>query len=238
MRIRLNSIIVEDQEAALRFYTEVLGFVKKTDLPAGDYRWLTVVSPEEPDGTELVLEPNAHPAAAAYQKALFESVIPLTSFAVDDIEEEHRRLQELGVVFTQQVPFPVFQPPFEILEEREGQGRGEGEAVKENLVIRKVRLQAAFFAQSADPVAPAFPEADDGKDVHHRAVRRGKLQLQQMGRLPAEGGLIVPEQCLANRPPAHVLQGQIAELLRGNRPFPRGLDDEAGRVLDGYAKDS
>jgi catechol 2,3-dioxygenase-like lactoylglutathione lyase family enzyme len=102
MRIRLNSIIVEDQEAALRFYTEVLGFVKKTDLPAGDYRWLTVVSPEEPDGTELVLEPNAHPAAAAYQKALFESVIPLTSFAVDDIEEEHRRLQELGVVFTQQ----------------------------------------------------------------------------------------------------------------------------------------
>jgi catechol 2,3-dioxygenase-like lactoylglutathione lyase family enzyme len=102
MKIKLNSVIVQNQEAALRFYTEVLGFVKKVDLPAGDFRWLTVVSPEEPDGAELLLEPNAHPAAAAFQKALFESVIPLTSFAVDDIEYEHRRLKELGVVFTQQ----------------------------------------------------------------------------------------------------------------------------------------
>jgi len=100
MRITLTSVIVQDQEHALRFYTEVLGFRKKADLPAGDFRWLTVVSPEDPDGTQLVLDPNAHPAAAAYQVALFESGIPLTSFAVDDIEEEVQRLKALGVVFT------------------------------------------------------------------------------------------------------------------------------------------
>jgi predicted enzyme related to lactoylglutathione lyase len=99
MKIKLNSVLVGNQESALRFYTEVLGFTKKTDLPVGEYRWLTVVSPDEPDGTQLVLEPNANPAAAAYQRALFESGIPLTAFAVDDIEKEYQRLRELGVAF-------------------------------------------------------------------------------------------------------------------------------------------
>ncbi len=100
MRITLSSVIVQNQEDALRFYTEVLGFAKKVDLPAGEYRWLTVVSPEDPDGAQLVLEPNVNPAAATYQRALFESGIPITSFAVDDIEEQHQRLKALGVVFT------------------------------------------------------------------------------------------------------------------------------------------
>ena len=99
MRITLNSILVPDQDSALRFYTEVLGFSLKIDLPIGDFRWLTVVSPDDPDGTQLVLEPNAHPAAAAYQQALHKDGIPLTSFAVGDIESEHKRLLERGVVF-------------------------------------------------------------------------------------------------------------------------------------------
>ena len=99
MRIKLNSVIVDDQERALRFYTETLGFKKKTDFPAGEFRWLTVVSPDEPDGAELVLEPNAHAASATYQRALFESGIPLASFAVDDVRKEHARLKELGVTF-------------------------------------------------------------------------------------------------------------------------------------------
>jgi predicted enzyme related to lactoylglutathione lyase len=102
VRITLTSVIVQDQESALRFYTQVLGFRKKMDLPAGEFRWLTVVSAEEPDGTQLLLESNANPAAAAYQRALFESGIPLTAFAVDDIEEEVQRLKALGVVFTTQ----------------------------------------------------------------------------------------------------------------------------------------
>jgi predicted enzyme related to lactoylglutathione lyase len=100
MRINLNSILVRDQESALRFYTEILGFEKKVDVPAGEYRWLTVVSSEEPDGTQLVLEPNAHPASATYQTALFESGIPLTAFAVNDVNLEHERLTGLGVEFT------------------------------------------------------------------------------------------------------------------------------------------
>lgn len=100
VRIELTSVVVNDQEHALRFYTEVLGFAKKMDLPVGEYRWLTVVSPEAPDGAQLLLEPNAHPAAATYQEALRESGVPLASFAVDDIEAEHRRLSELGVEFT------------------------------------------------------------------------------------------------------------------------------------------
>ena len=99
MKIRLNSVLVPDQEGALRFYTEVLGFVKEHDIPAGDYRWLTVVSPEEPQGAALVLEPNANPAAQAYQRALFEAGIPLTAFETDDVEGEYRRLDDLGVVF-------------------------------------------------------------------------------------------------------------------------------------------
>ncbi len=100
MKIGLNSIIVMDQDHALRFYTEVLGFKKKIDFPAGQHRWLTVVSPDEPDGTQLVLEPNANPAAADYQRALHETGIPLTSFEVNDIEKEYQRLKSLGVEFT------------------------------------------------------------------------------------------------------------------------------------------
>jgi len=99
MKIRLNSVLVGDQEKALLFYTEILGFEKKIDIPVGEFRWLTVVSPEEPDGTELVLEPNAFPAAATYQEALFEAGIPITALEVDDINREHERLAGAGVVF-------------------------------------------------------------------------------------------------------------------------------------------
>jgi catechol 2,3-dioxygenase-like lactoylglutathione lyase family enzyme len=99
MRINLSSVYVDDQDKALAFYTDVLGFVKKTEVPLGEYRWLTVVSPEDPDGTELVLEPDAHPAAKTFKKALFEDGIPLTSFAVDDVRAEYERLRALGVRF-------------------------------------------------------------------------------------------------------------------------------------------
>ena len=100
MRIKLNSIFGNDQQKGLDFYTNALGFVKKNDIPLGEYRWLTVVSPDDPDGTELVLEPNANPAAKAYQAALFEQGIPLTAFEVDDLQQEYQRLSSLGVVFT------------------------------------------------------------------------------------------------------------------------------------------
>jgi len=100
VRITLVSIHVEDQERALTFYRDVLGFVPKVDIPMGAYRWLTVVSPERPDGTQLVLEPNAHPAARAYQDALLRDGIPITSFEVDDVDAEHGRLRGRGVVFT------------------------------------------------------------------------------------------------------------------------------------------
>jgi len=102
MRIKLNSIMVDDQNKALKFYTEVLGFRKKHDLPVGEYRWITVVSPEGPDDLELVLEPNANPASQAYQKALFDQGIPLTAFEVADLAGEVRRLKGLGVAFTQE----------------------------------------------------------------------------------------------------------------------------------------
>ncbi|MFF1506332.1 VOC family protein [Streptomyces sp. NPDC058326] len=103
MRINLASLLVDDQERALRFYTDVLGFLKKTEVPLGEYRWLTVVSPEHPDGVELVLEPDtALPAARTYKKALVEAGIPLTSFAVDDVRAEYERLRGLGVRFTQE----------------------------------------------------------------------------------------------------------------------------------------
>ncbi|MFG2815620.1 VOC family protein [Streptomyces sp. NPDC004673] len=102
MRINLASVFVDDQENALRFYTEVLGFVKKADVPLGEYRWLTVVSPEQPDGTELLLEPDAHPAAKPYTSALRGDGIPATSFAVDDVRAEYDRLRKLGVRFTQE----------------------------------------------------------------------------------------------------------------------------------------
>jgi len=99
VKIKLSSVTVDDQEKALAFYTRVLGFVKKTDIPAGKYRWLTVVSPEAPDEVELVLEPNGNPASQVYQKALFDQGIPLTAFQVDDIQAEYQRMKALGVVF-------------------------------------------------------------------------------------------------------------------------------------------
>jgi catechol 2,3-dioxygenase-like lactoylglutathione lyase family enzyme len=102
VRINVTSVLVDDQEKALKFYTEVLGFVKKTDVPVGDARWLTVVSPEEPDGTELLLEPDGHPAARPFKEALVDDGIPFTSFAVDDPEAEYERLRALGVRFTQE----------------------------------------------------------------------------------------------------------------------------------------
>jgi catechol 2,3-dioxygenase-like lactoylglutathione lyase family enzyme len=102
MRINLASVLVDDQEKALRFYTEVLGFVKKTEIPLGEHRWLTVVSPEAPDGVELVLEPSDHPAVGPFKEALVADGIPFTSFAVDDVHAEFDRLRGLGVVFTQE----------------------------------------------------------------------------------------------------------------------------------------
>lgn len=102
MRINLTSVYVDDQDKALRFYTEVLGFVPKTDVPTGEHRWLTVVSPDATDGVELLLEPDAHPAAKAFKEALAADGIPLTQFAVDDVAAEHDRLRSLGVLFTQE----------------------------------------------------------------------------------------------------------------------------------------
>jgi catechol 2,3-dioxygenase-like lactoylglutathione lyase family enzyme len=102
MRIHLSSVFVDDQDKALRFYTEVLGFVKKHEVPLGTDRWLTVVSPEDPDGTELLLEPDGHPAVKPYKNALVEDGIPATAFAVDDVHAEFHRLRELGVRFTQE----------------------------------------------------------------------------------------------------------------------------------------
>jgi catechol 2,3-dioxygenase-like lactoylglutathione lyase family enzyme len=102
MRINLTSVLVDDQDNALRFYTEVLGFEKKTEIPVGEHRWLTVVSPDDPGGTELVLEPDAHPAAKVFKEALVSDGIPYTSFAVDDVAAEFARLERLGVRFTQQ----------------------------------------------------------------------------------------------------------------------------------------
>ena len=101
MRINLASVLVDDQEKALRFYTEVLGFRERTNVALGEHRWITVVSPEDPEGTELVLEPDEHPAAKPFKDALVEDGIPFTSFAVQDVEREYERLSALGVVFTQ-----------------------------------------------------------------------------------------------------------------------------------------
>jgi len=99
LRIKLTSVFVKDQEKALQFYTGTLGFVKKSDISAGEYRWLTVVSPEEPDGTELVLEPNNNPAARAYQEAIFTQGIPAANFFVDDVQQEYDKLKKKGVAF-------------------------------------------------------------------------------------------------------------------------------------------
>ena len=101
MRINITSVFVDDQRKALRFYTEVLGFQKKTDVPVGDAAWLTVVSPEAPDGVELLLEPSGHPAVKPYRDALVEDGIPVTSFAVDDCRAEYERLSAKGVRFLQ-----------------------------------------------------------------------------------------------------------------------------------------
>jgi catechol 2,3-dioxygenase-like lactoylglutathione lyase family enzyme len=102
LKIHLTSILVDDQDRALRFYTQVLGFVKKTEVPLGEHRWLTVVSSDDPDGPELVLEPDAHPAAKPFKEALVRDGIPFTSFAVEDVRREFERLSSLGVRFTQQ----------------------------------------------------------------------------------------------------------------------------------------
>src|SRR5690349_5164353 len=101
MKINITSVYVDDQDRALAFYTEILGFVKKVEVPVGEHRWLTVVSPDAPDGVELLLEPDAHPASKVFKAALVDDGIPFTSFAVDDVQAEYERLTELGVVFTQ-----------------------------------------------------------------------------------------------------------------------------------------
>ncbi len=99
--IYITSVFVDDQQKALDFYTNVLGFTKKTDVPVGEHRWLTVTSPDDPDGTELLLEPDVHPAVGPFKKALQEDGIPATSFAVPDVRAEHERLVAAGVKFTQ-----------------------------------------------------------------------------------------------------------------------------------------
>ena len=106
MRIKLTSIMVNDQDKALKFYTEVLGFRKKHEIPVGEYKWLTVTSPEGPDNIELSLEPNANPAGKTFQEAMFAQGIPVAAFEVDAIANEYSRLKELGVVFTKE-PTPM-----------------------------------------------------------------------------------------------------------------------------------
>jgi catechol 2,3-dioxygenase-like lactoylglutathione lyase family enzyme len=102
MKITVTSVLVDDQDKALAFYTGVLGFVKKTEIPLGDARWLTVVSPEDPDGIELLLEPDGHPAAKPFKEALVSDGIPFTSFTVQDVRAEFARLTSRGVRFTQE----------------------------------------------------------------------------------------------------------------------------------------
>lgn len=101
MRINVTSVCVDDQRKALRFYTETLGFLTKKDVPVGEFAWLTVVSPEDPDGVELLLEPAQHPAVRPFRNALVEDGIPWTSFAVEDVQAEYDRLTAKGVRFVQ-----------------------------------------------------------------------------------------------------------------------------------------
>ena len=101
MKIVVTSVLVDNQDKALHFYTNLLGFVKKTDIPMGEHRWLTVVGPADPNGVELLLEPDSHPAVAPFKRALVEDGIPFTSFGVDDVHAEYERLRSLGVHFTQ-----------------------------------------------------------------------------------------------------------------------------------------
>ena len=100
MKIKVTSIYVDDQEKALRFYTDILGFVKKADVTQGPYRWLTVASPEEPDGVELQLAPNGNPATKTYQQAMFEQSQPAAMFFVDDVQREYDRMKAAGAEFT------------------------------------------------------------------------------------------------------------------------------------------
>lgn len=100
MKIKLNAIFVDNQDKALGFYTEVLGFTKKQEIPMGEFKWLSVVSPDGHPDVELVLEPNANPAAKAFQDAIFKQGIPITAFEVDDIDAETKRLKKKGVQFT------------------------------------------------------------------------------------------------------------------------------------------
>lgn len=100
MKIKLTSVMVDDQDRALKFYTEILGFVKKTEVPLGEHKWLTVVSGEEPDGVELLLEPMGFAPAKVYQEALYKAGIPLTAFHVEDIQKEFERMEKLGVKFS------------------------------------------------------------------------------------------------------------------------------------------
>jgi predicted enzyme related to lactoylglutathione lyase len=100
MKIQLTSVFVDDQDKALKFYTEVLGFVKRADVPVGQFKWLTVVSPEGPDDIELLLEPNDNPAARTFQAAIYEQGIAAAAFAVEDIQQEYERMKKLGVVFS------------------------------------------------------------------------------------------------------------------------------------------
>jgi catechol 2,3-dioxygenase-like lactoylglutathione lyase family enzyme len=115
MRINLSSIMVDDQAKALKFYTEVLGFVKKADIPMGEYRWLTVISPESGDDIELVLEPMGFPPSKVYQKALYDAGIPVTMFFTDDIKGEYAALKDKGVAFRGEPQFlgPVTMVIFE-----------------------------------------------------------------------------------------------------------------------------
>lgn len=100
MKVKITSVMVDDQDKALKFYTEVLGFIKKTEVPLGEYKWLTVVSKEEPDGVEVLLEPMGFAPAKVFQKALKDAGIPLTQFYVDNIQSEHERLEKMGVKFS------------------------------------------------------------------------------------------------------------------------------------------
>src|SRR3954471_24685756 len=100
MKIVVTSVPVDDQTKALKFYTEVLGFLKQKDIPLGEFKWLTVVSPDAPDGVELLLEPSDNPAVQVFKKALVDQGIPYTSFAVEDVQKEYDRMKALGVKFT------------------------------------------------------------------------------------------------------------------------------------------
>ena len=106
MQIKLTSVMVEDQDKALAFYTDVFGFEKKHEFPVGEYKWITVVSPEGPSDVELALEPNANPAAKTFQRAMFEQGIPLAAFEVSDLAAEYERLRARGVAFTRE-PTPM-----------------------------------------------------------------------------------------------------------------------------------